>query len=358
MKNKIITAFCILLFGGAFIANLIIPDKKISSTERRYLQQFKNPTTKTLLNKNFMDNFDNYTVDQFLLRDQFLESKSFIETNFLRKKDNDGFFSYNNYVLKMDYKLNEKSLQNMTNLMNKIISNNLTADNKVFTSVIPDKNYYLEDNKYLKMDYNKVFNAFKNIEGATYIDLTNELKMEDYYYSDIHFDQSKILNAANKVRKTLGFDEDVNYKTNKIDGFKGAYYSGLPSNKKVDTITYLTNKNIEEATVFNYGTNKKSTVYNLANTKNIDMYDIFLDGPTSIIKITNEHAQSDRELIYFRDSFGSSLSPLLINDYKTITLVDLRYVRSVMLDEFIEFDNQDILFAYSTPIINNSFTFR
>ena len=72
----------------------------------------------------------------------------------------------------------------------------------------------------------------------------------------------------------------------------------------------------------------------------------------------NPNATTDRELILFRDSFGSSLAPYFLQGYKTVTLVDIRYVSSSLLEKFISFHGQDILFAYSTLILNNSSTMK
>ncbi|MBO5414261.1 MAG: hypothetical protein J6A17_01405, partial [Bacilli bacterium] len=62
----------------------------------------------------------------------------------------------------------------------------------------------------------------------------------------------------------------------------------------------------------------------------------------------------DKELVVFRDSFGSSLTPLLINYYKKITLIDNRYIHSKYYLNKVDFKNQDILFMYSTLLVNNS----
>ena len=37
-----------------------------------------------------------------------------------------------------------------------------------------------------------------------------------------------------------------------------------------------------------------------------------------------------------------------------MTLVDVRYIPSAMLDRFIDFHGQDVLFLYSTLVLNNS----
>ena len=83
-------------------------------------------------------------------------------------------------------------------------------------------------------------------------------------------------------------------------------------------------------------------------------YDLFLGGSLSLITIENEEALTDKELIVFRDSYASSLMPLLISGYKKITIVDIRYLPSERVGNFVEFSDQDVLFIYSTSVLNHS----
>jgi len=85
-----------------------------------------------------------------------------------------------------------------------------------------------------------------------------------------------------------------------------------------------------------------------------DLYDVFLSGPVSVLTVENPAANTDKELIVFRDSFGSSMVPLLIPGYAKVTLVDIRYLPADKLGEFVEFENQDVLFLYSTLVLNQS----
>ena len=85
-----------------------------------------------------------------------------------------------------------------------------------------------------------------------------------------------------------------------------------------------------------------------------DLYDVFLSGACALLTIENPQATTDRELIVFRDSFGSSMVPLLLQDYATVTLVDIRYLASNAISMFVDFHGQDVLFMYSTHLINNS----
>ena len=89
-----------------------------------------------------------------------------------------------------------------------------------------------------------------------------------------------------------------------------------------------------------------------------DLYDVFLSGSRSLLTIENPNAKTDRELILFRDSFGSSMAPLLLTDYAKVTLVDIRYIQIDVLDRFLEFGGQDVLMLYSVPVLNNSQTIK
>ena len=81
-------------------------------------------------------------------------------------------------------------------------------------------------------------------------------------------------------------------------------------------------------------------------------YDFFLSGTRALLRIDNPNASTDEELIIFRDSFGSSLSPLLVEGYKSIYIVDIRYVMPDMLGMMIDFEGKDVLMMYSALVLN------
>ena len=53
-------------------------------------------------------------------------------------------------------------------------------------------------------------------------------------------------------------------------------------------------------------------------------------------------------------TLSSSMVPLLIPGYAKVTLVDIRYLPADKLGKFVEFGNQDVLFLYSTLVLNQS----
>ena len=108
----------------------------------------------------------------------------------------------------------------------------------------------------------------------------------------------------------------------------------------------------------NHESNQYADVYDMTCLRNRDQYDVFLSGARSLLTIENPNAKTDKELIVFRDSFGSSMVPLLVADYKTVTVVDIRYLNPAMLGRYIAFNGQDVLFLYSTLVLNNSSTIK
>ena len=46
--------------------------------------------------------------------------------------------------------------------------------------------------------------------------------------------------------------------------------------------------------------------------------------------------------------------PLLLGAYKEITLIDLRYIDSARIGEYVDFAGADILFLYNTAIVNHA----
>ena len=84
-----------------------------------------------------------------------------------------------------------------------------------------------------------------------------------------------------------------------------------------------------------------------------DPYDVFLGGADALETLPTP-CENDRELLVFRGFIRSSLAPLLVQDYQSVTLIDLRYVSAQILEQFIDFHGQDVLFLYSPSVYNHS----
>ena len=179
------------------------------------------------------------------------------------------------------------------------------------------------------------------------------LSLNDYYRTGIHWGQEKIVDVASYLVEEMNHQYVNKKKKEKtFTPFYGSLYGQAALPIQPDTITYLTNDTLESIQVWNFEKQKMEPVYQ-PNSENIDSYDLFLSGPTPLLEIENPN-QETGELIIFRDSFASSLTPLIIESYHHITLIDLRYISTNLLENLVDFTDKDILFLYSVPVINQS----
>lgn len=340
----------------------IKPAETVSVSERRQLQQFPQISVESVTSGTFMTEFEAYVSDQFPFRDTFRKLKSLVATTVLGQQDDQGIYVENGNAVAMEYPLDEKSLEIVKKKIEKIQAKYLKdSDCKVYFSIIPDKNYYYsKEHDVLAMDYEYLFSYFrKNLKGISYIDITNTLSLEDYYRTDSHWRQENLSQTADKLAKEMGFTLEATYEKIQVElPFYGVYANQVGTSLEPDMITYLTNQVLESCIVYDYEHETETTVYDLDKLQGDDLYEMYLSGPISLMTIENPMAETDKELILFRDSFGSSIAPLLIEGYQKITLVDIRYIQSDLLDRWITFENQDVLFLYQTSVLNHGEIFK
>ena len=357
MKEKIITFGFIFVLLIVFVSNIIKKDEKISIAERRNLAQFPKITLENLAEGKVSEDFDKYSVDQFIFRDTFRNIKELWNEYIYKQKDNDGLFLIDDKIYKIEYPIKESNVQKSADKIKNICDNLLNDNMKIYYSIIPDKNFYLS-NEYLKIDVNQMYNIMNNtLRDAQYIDITNDLGLEDYYRTDHHWKQENLIKVVNEIEDKMNLEKSYieEYELKELTNFYGTYYGQLGKKLEPDKLNILTSETIKNASTFNIETNKNEEVYNMEKLQtSTDKYDIFLSGPTSIITIENPNGPKGKELILFRDSYGSSIAPLLLKNYEKITLIDLRYVSSRILNNYINFENQDVLFLYNTLVLNQN----
>ena len=342
------------------IAAWLLPQKDISVAERRHLSKRPTPSVQTVADGTFMSDFESYAVDQFPLRDTFRSVKALFSTNILNQKDNHNIYLLNGYLSEIVYPLNTQSLERALRQFNLVYDTYLKDSGCVtFSAVIPDKNYYLsQEGGYPQMDYDRLFSTVRQeLSWSTYIDLTQTLSVSDYYRTDTHWRQESLIPTAQRIAAAMGLTlpQEDNYET-KLSPypFYGVYYGQAALPVEPDTLYMLDNAALRACKVYRHQTQDNGFVYDLDKLKGNDLYEVYLSGAQSLLTIENPNARTQRELIVFRDSYASSLVPLLLGDYQKVTLVDIRYIPANQLGKYIDFQGQDVLFLYSTLVLNKN----
>ena len=341
---------------------------EVSEAERRPLASAPTLSVEAINEGDFMEDFEDFTLDQFPLRDSFRQIKSLFHFYGLQQLDNNDIYIRDGYAAKQLYPLNEDSVNYAVKRFNDIYTQFLEGKAaNCYVTVVPDKGYYLSEKAgQLTADYEKLFSLVGcGMPWATYIDLTATLEASDYYRTDTHWKQECLIEAATAICNTMGVTapKAEDYTVNAMERpFYGVYYgqAALPMNP--DTLCLMESELLDDCTVnyldYTAMGGKVGKVYDMDKYGEKDLYELYLAGPRSLIVIDNPNAKTDRELVVFRDSFGSSMTPLLVQDYAKVTLVDIRYIHPTQVKMFVNYEGADVLFLYSTLVLNESSAIR
>lgn len=360
-KDLILTVSFFMILFVFFIVFFMKEDYEVSLSERRKLAKAPVFSIQSLLSGEYMDKAEEYLLDQFPARDTFRKIKAHICFGILKKKDNNSIYLVDEAVYKLEYPLNEKQVLLGAKKLNDLYDAYLSGMN-VFYAVIPDKNYYVaRQNGYPAMDYDKMLRILRsNIKNIKEIELFDCLEAGDYYRTDPHWKQENLMHVVKRLSEWLNLALQPWNNSTKATfyPFYGAYYGQSALEVPADEIVYLNNNFTDNTSVYNLEKNSTGKVYTPEAYNGIDAYDLFLSGASAFLTLENKDVATGRELIIFRDSFASSLAPLLLEGYSKITLIDLRYMSSELLPQLIDFKDQDVLFLYSTLVFNNSAMLR
>ena len=348
----------LVLWAAISAACWFSPAEASSDSERRPLAQFPEPEINAIMSGDWLQDFEAYSLDQFPLRDSFRRLKAINTLYLLQQKDNNDIYIAENQAAQMIYPLSESSVQNAINKFNQLYNTYLKANgNPVYFCLVPDKTYFLaEKHHYLNIDYKQLTQKLQTgLDFAQYIDIFSALDINDYYHTNSHWQQTEILPVAEILAQAMQFELSTDWQRIDLEQeFYGVYYGQSALPLAPDHISYLNNSALDKCTVYNLETNSTGGIYNFEELSGRDPYEFFLSGAAALLIIENPTAGNDRELVVFRDSYASSLIPLLAPSFAKITLIDTRYISPDLLGDYVDFSQAETLFIYSGLMLNQS----
>lgn len=347
-KASIATAavFLAVLFGFSLL-HLALPDREVSRSERRRLAQLPP------LSSGFSDKLEEYMLDQFPLREQLRTVNSLVRLYGLGQADIHGIYLQGGGAFRMDGPLQEKQVRHAAAVFSAV-------QEKYFPSlpahyvIVPDKNAKAETSR-PRLDTETMRGIVREaLPGMTEIDIWDLLSADDYYKTDPHWRQERLLPVAAAICEALGADAPGTFTEKTLSPFYGAYYGQAALPMAPDTLTYLESADTKAAEVTGPELDGAQPVYRPELLDGTDGYDVFLSGAQAVLTVTSPNVHNGRHLVLFRDSFGSSLAPLLLGSFERITLVDLRYISAARLTDYTDLsDATDVLYLCSTAVWNN-----
>ena len=365
IKNIAVIAAAVLFLCVMPLWSVLLPDGDSSRSERRQLEQLESFSQKKAGRdgyglQEYFSYLEDYLLDQYPARDGFRRVSALWRTGVLRQRDNGGYYRVGDGLYALDDGLSEAAVSDAAGRINAVYERYFAGtEARAYYAVIPDKSWFTAgENGYLCLDFAELSSALGGQldAGIEKIGLAGELDIGDYYLTDPHWSQAEILPCADALLGAMGRGaaSEREFVRHELFPFYGTYYGQAALGGRADTLVYLSDAVTDGAVVLNFETGETVGVYDEDNFGNVDPYDVFLEGAAALLRIDNPAQGNGRQLVLFRDSFGSSMAPLLLGEYSQVLVVDIRYISPGYLGALVEFDADcDVLFLYSGSVLNS-----
>ena len=361
LRDILNAAVFIAVIAGLTLLNLLTKPPAILVSERRPPAPLPALSASTVFSGSFMSRFGDYAADSFIFRESFRTLKALTVFGAFVQTDKSGLYFGKAGIGEFQATDPVAAGQTVEKIKRAAEAvSGLAPDCRIYYAVVPDKSMYA--GKYLPgFDLAATEGILAEVlDGIPYISLADCLGADSFYRTDLHWDQSRIESVVRRLGDAMGVSYDLrDYETMYAGAFQGVYPGQMALPAGSDLMRYLNlpglrARRLDDRTLLY----EDCPVYDTERFRGIDPYDLFLLGPQAVVELVNP-AVSEGVLYLFRDSYGSSLAPLLANAYSRVVLIDLRYIDLRVLDQFVEFQpGADVLFLYSSQILNNPSVLR
>ncbi len=361
IKNILTVVLSAVLILCLCVTSALLPDEAYSKSERRLLNRLPQISFSSIKSGSFMTGFEKYALDSFAFRDFFRTLKAKTVLNALKERDNGGIYLADSHLSRLDYTVDLSSVTYAASRFSAVCDMYFRENYNIYLSVIPDKNRFIASrNGYPDLDYDALISTLcSEFKAARYIDITGTLSKDSYYLTDTHWRQEMLESTAKALLSGMNATayEKLSKVSTEVD-FLGVYAGQSALNPAPEMLYYLENEVIKSLKGYDFEDDTAIPIYDISAASGRDPYEMFLGGAKSVITVTNENAGTKRELVIFRDSFGSSIAPLLTAGYAKTTLIDIRYISPSSIERFLPQGECDVLFLYSTSVLNSSETIK
>lgn len=363
MKEKfrcIIFAFIILVIS---ISNIIKPEKLFSNRENRYLKEFPNINKEDILSGKFAEEIEEYTSDQFILRDKWITVKTITDLGMLKKDNGRVYFGKNEYLFEMSSKIDEKQMYENIDTINSFSSNIKKTNKDIVISalIVPSKSEALKDKLPDFVDATNEKDLFKKIDKLLNQNI-NIMSPIDYfydksdyyiYYKTDHHWTSKGAYYGYKYfmenKNEIPLEEDqfeIKTVSNDFLGTtyrKANFYKGNPDT--IEKYSYKGKDKLEYNILVNEK-EKEDSLFDDSYLNKTDKYSYFLGGNKAILEI-NTSEKNGKSILIIKDSFGNNFIAFLLSHYENIIVIDTRYFNKSIKDYIKEKEIKELLFLYN-----------
>ena len=356
MRKKILTIIFIVLMALCVSLITVFPgDAESVRRENREAAEFPEFNFKTITDGSFMKGMDSYLNDRVGFRGFFtntsakIKAMSGINSEFGKvipvKKDigtgaaEESYLVYHDYTLMEAYISNNAALDSYIEALNsytKVFGDSVN----MYSMLVPTQLEY-EDKLYSSMQDGQkdtIDKVAQELDSRyNVVNVYDALKKNEseylYFRTDHHWTADGAYEAYKKycnAAKLTPVDKAA-YEKKEYEGMLGSLYDQSQEKeveKKPDTlIRYITDpdgdvtltmKAVEKGEKIEY----RGTLFNENQDK--IKYSAFMGGDHQFAEIKNKNGETDRTLLIFKDSYANAFLPWVVENYKTVIVIDPR----------------------------------
>lgn len=341
IATKMAALTAALLTAGVLALSMgfvFLDKQEFSENENRYLEKLPKLSWEKIESGEYMEDMNAYLCDHFPLRDFFIGMKSKTEIALGKREINQVYIAGDGFLIE-EYKKPENTEQ-IAGILKAFGEKEAVAQAQVKLMLVPTASSIYQDKlpAFAPVKFRQMETAQEiyQISGLSPIDCSQDLlahKEEGqlYYRTDHHWTTYGAYIGYLTYCREAGLEpvrlEDLEAKTVTED-FKGTIYSKVNDySRPGEPITVYENP-ADRLTVY-YEDTKETTdsLYNLDYVEQKDKYSLFLNNLHPLVEITNETADTERELVVIKDSYANSMVPFLVHHFKKLYVFDTRYYK-------------------------------
>ena len=339
----------VTLFG------LLTKDRVFSPNENRNLAQRPKITISAIADGSFLSDLSTYYADQFPGRDSWLSIQLFVNKLMGSKEAGGVYLGKDNFLMQIPSQPNEEQLKKNLKKMEAFAKAH--PDVNMVASIIPNAVTVYEEKLPQNAPVRDQREDLKQLDAALtqvkFVDVTKTLCEKNteqlFYRTDHHWTSLGAAYAFEKIAPALNLkapalSEYVRYTVS--DTFEGTLSAKSGSHKVTDKVEVFVPKTNVEYFVQRPDTEAVCSMYSREALEGKDHYTVFFGGNHPRIDISTT-AETQKNLLVFKDSYANCFIQFLYPYYENITIVDPRYyydnVETIMNTGGIT----DVLFLYN-----------
>ena len=348
------------------LANFIKRDQEFSDEENRMLTQRPKLTWESLMNGDYMTDYESYVSDQFVARNQWITLKLYQDMLLGKKESNGVYLGKDGYLIEKPDEPDWESIERNTAQIAALAER--YPDIPTYTCFVPNA-YNILSNRLPAQapvrDQEEDLGRIRGMLGSSVRDISVDDALREhadeeiYYRTDHHWTSLGAYYAFGTVAEAMGIqnvETDYNIHTVASD-FQGTLASKSGYHGSEDLVQIYEAANLEPEYVVTYvESNEKSTsIYKSECLNEKDKYTVFFGGNHARVDIATTQPER-RNLLVFKDSYANCFMQFLLPYYQNIIMVDARYFYDNVDSLIQNYAITDILFLYNvnTFVTDNS----